>query len=58
MAKSTGEYLTVQIEAAENGWIVKQVPPRGTPPKVFVRWESVVEYAASLLTTRRGEFSP
>jgi hypothetical protein len=58
MKTTKGEYLTVQIEAAENGWIVKRVPPGGTPAKVFVRWESVVEYAASLLTTKQGEFSP
>jgi hypothetical protein len=46
-----GEFLTVQIEAAQNGWVVRCVPPKGVPPKVFVRWESVVTYAASLLTT-------
>jgi hypothetical protein len=54
--ESTGQYLTVQIEAAENGWIVKQVPPKGVPPKVFVRWDAVVAYAASLLTTRPTGF--
>jgi hypothetical protein len=58
MKTTKGEYLTVQIEAAENGWIVKQVPPRGTPPKVFVRWENVIQYAASLLTTKPPGFSP
>jgi hypothetical protein len=58
MAKSTGEYLTVQIEAAENGWIVKQVPSKGVPAKVFVRWDAVVTYAASLLTTKPTEFKP
>ena len=58
MKTTKGEYITVQIEAAENGWIVKVVPPRGTPAKVLTRWESVVKYAASLLTTTQGEFSP
>jgi hypothetical protein len=48
---SNPKYLTVQIEAAENGWIVKCVPPRGIPPVVFVRWDSVIKYCASLLTT-------
>jgi hypothetical protein len=58
MKTTQGEYLTVQIEAAENGWIVKQVPPKGTPAKVFVRWDDVVKYAASLLTTKPARFQP
>ena len=52
------QYLTVQIEAAENGWVVKQVPPKGVPAKVFVRWDAVVAYAASLLTTKPTGFQP
>lgn len=43
-------YLTVQVEAAENGWIVKA---KHLPAKVFVRWESVVKYMESLLVTRQ-----
>jgi hypothetical protein len=58
MKTTQGEYLTVQIEAAENGWVVKQVPHKGTPAKVFVRWDDVVKHAASLLTTKPTGFQP
>lgn len=42
-------YPTVTIEAARTGWIVKE---QGCPAEVFVRWESVVKYLESRLTTK------
>jgi len=42
-------YPTLSIEAARSGWIVTE---KGRPAEVFVRWESVVSYIATRLTTK------
>lgn len=43
------EYSKLTIEASEGGWIVAEAKQ---PKKVFVRWESVVSYIESRLTTK------
>jgi len=43
------KYSKLTIEASEGGWIVSE--PKETK-KVFVRWESVVNYIGSRLTTK------
>jgi hypothetical protein len=43
------KYSKLTIEASEGGWIVAEAK---LPKKVFVRWESVVNYIESRLTTK------
>ena len=43
-----GEFKTITVEAAKQGWIVRE---QGKPAEVFVRWESVVNKLKNELTT-------
>lgn len=43
------EYNTLTIEAAENGWIVKQ---KGKTVKIFIHWDRVVKHLESQLVTK------
>jgi hypothetical protein len=52
MDKHKIEYSTITIEAARTGWIVKE---RGKPAEVFVRWESMVKYIETRLSTKGNE---
>lgn len=42
------DYITLKVTAAINGWIVTE---NNQPDQVFVRWEAVVSYLKSKLTT-------
>jgi hypothetical protein len=47
--KDTNVYHVLTIEAARTGWIVKE---SGRPAEVFVRWDTLVRYIESRLTTK------
>ena len=46
---SEPEYITLTIEAARTGWIVKE---KGKPAEIFTRWEHAVSYMAERLTSK------
>jgi hypothetical protein len=42
------EHNIITIEAARTGWIIKEM---GRPAEVFIRWDALVEYIATRLTS-------
>ena len=42
-------YTKLTIESCEGGWIVKE---KGQPTRLFVRWETVILWLESRLTSK------
>lgn len=50
MKSKEAQYLKLQVEAAETGWVVTQ---DGKKPEVFIKWKHVVRYLASQLSNKQ-----
>ena len=46
------EYNTVSVEAARTGWIVRE---QGRPAEVFIRWDALLRYIETRLTSKGDE---
>ena len=42
-------YTKITIESCEGGWIVKE---KGQPTKLFARWDAVIRWLESRLTSK------
>lgn len=48
MNEAETKYACVSIETARTGWVVKE---KGRHTEIFVRWEAVVKYIGTRLTS-------